>query len=573
MIFQRFFLPFFLAGLVVSQVTFAALPKYFGFYLGEENMNELAPYSNLVWVTDGGPEANVVSQIQRAKKLNVKVILNLDNHFFPAYGNFRLRPDYQKAWDNFAAQIAPYVLDGTIAAFYPLDEPYQQAPKAGYTDAQMLNALNIAGNTIHRTFPATPIAVITTTMSVYAPQNLIPSTFDWIGVDEYGPKLEGCWEKCTNNLSVPQIYERLGALLYPHQYRFLVPFAWKYKSAPNAADERFRIDLANKYFELGQTTPRTIGLIPFIYQNFGSGNNYGYGTNSMPNLRQRYVEIGESIKTNTCKPQESYFCSSEGYWTMKSCGCGKPTDRTQSVTWIDAGNGCWVTGTPLRCEVTPPPPPPTDPNGKPDLVITKLAFNPVTLKEGKSVRVSVTVKNTGTNLLKAGSVLTAFVQAEGYDTLIATKTVPQDLYPGKTLTLMTPKENKILLKFGALKVGATVDPDNLIQELNEENNSREQVFAIKPKSLAIKILRRMGGIYTMDLVLSNGRTIKNCWRNNKIPLHSDLVEFKGTCQSGNLYDLGRVKTLQVSVSYDAGTTFQTTSLDVTPKLTEYIFDL
>lgn len=541
-------------------------------------MNELAPSSNLIWVSDGGSEEAVVAQLQRAKNLNVKVMLALDNHFFPVWGNFRLRPDYKKAWDSFAARIAPYVLDGTVAAFYPLDEPYQQAPKAGYSDGQMLNALNIAGNTIHQTFPATPIAVITTTMSVYAAQNLVPSTFDWIGVDEYGPNLEGCWEKCTYNRSVPEIYDRLGTLLYPHQYRFLVPFAFKFKSAPNGGDEAYRIDLANRYFDLARSAPRTIGIVPFIYQNFGDGNNFGYGTASMPKLRQRYFEIGRSIKMSTCDPQESYYCSSEGYSIMKSCGCGKPTDRVQNINWADAGNGCWIVGTPVKC--TPPPPehPPVDPNGKPDLLITKLGFNPVTQKEGKSVRITVRVKNNGTNLIPAGTTLSALIQTEEYGELTASKVVPADLYPGQSLVLITPKDNKIILKFGTLRLIATVDPDNAIQELNEDNNVLEQDFKIKPKSFAIRVIRRMGGIYNLNLLLENGRTIKrrtikNCWKNNNFPGDSTTVEFKGTCASGMRYDLGKIKSLQIGVSYDGGTTSQSSEREINPSLTEYVFDL
>jgi hypothetical protein len=214
-----------------------------------------------------------------------------------------------------------------------------------------------------------------------------------------------------------------------------------------------------------------------------------------------------------------------------------------------------------------------DPNGKPDLVISKLAFNPQTLKEGKSVRVVVKVKNNGTNVIKAGTTLTALVQAEGYDLLFATKKVSSDVYPGETISLITPKESKIVLKFGNLRVGATVDPDNSIEELDEENNKAEQIFPIKPKSFSIKILRRMGGVYSMNLVLNNGRTIKKCWKDRKIPLQAIAVDFSGACHSRTVYDLGKIKTFQVSVTYDAGTTFQNHNQDVTPGITEYVFDL
>ena len=83
----------------------------------------------------------------------------------------------------------------------------------------------------------------------------------------------------------------------------------------------------------------------------------------------------------------------------------------------------------------------------------------------------------------------------------------------------------------------------------------------------------MGGIYNLGLVMNNGRQIKNCFRNNKIPVSANVLEFKGTCASGLQYDLGKIKALQVDVSYDAGTTLQSSRMEIIPPLTEYVFDL
>jgi len=93
------------------------------------------------------------------------------------------------------------VTNGTIAAFYPYDEPFGYEWTSGNQAAETTAELNFVGGLIHKTFSGSKVATTLTGPDTFTyfthGQNIIPSSFDWIGIDIYG-----CWSSCTDTRNV-----------------------------------------------------------------------------------------------------------------------------------------------------------------------------------------------------------------------------------------------------------------------------------------------------------------------------------------------------------------------------------
>lgn len=134
--------------------------RYFGFYASAmeglpDVTAEIAPFSNISWIARG----EELPKIEEAKRYHLNVVLDVMKYFFDH--QFHVRSDAEAAWNAFAATIAPYVQDGTIVAFYPIDEPFGgKLTRSGLRKNQMRDQLELVGSMIKRTFPGVAIATI-----------------------------------------------------------------------------------------------------------------------------------------------------------------------------------------------------------------------------------------------------------------------------------------------------------------------------------------------------------------------------------------------------------------------------
>lgn len=280
--------------------------KYFGFYASsmaglKDVAEEISGFSNISWVADrGGGE---VARIEYAKKYNLKVVVDVERMFFDE--NFRLYPDHVARWNTFADSVRPYVNDGTIVAFYPLDEPFtaKKMKLAGQNKQERVVTLEQVGAVIKGSFSDVAIGMVLggDQWSGY----IVPYNFDWIGYDVYD-----CWENCSGH-SYEELYGRLVSnLRRPDQRIMMVPDTWKWSPGhPDEVEELQMILLFNKYVDFAKNHNRVIGLFNFIYQDLPERNSKGEptgrvypGLNQLSYLKKRVAAIGAQLKNNGAQP-------------------------------------------------------------------------------------------------------------------------------------------------------------------------------------------------------------------------------------------------------------------------------
>jgi hypothetical protein len=257
-------------------------PAYFGFYDSAATFEfvdatpTVQSFSNTSWVF-GPTLASDVALLQEAQSSNMGAMLSVQTTFF-AGANLLPPSQYEANWTAMAAQVAPYVNNGTIVAFYPFDEPYLAASNSGLTYAQMQSQLETVGSTIKASFPNAKITMLFTIndFATLAQQNIIPTNYDWISFDCYGS-----WTTCGSH-SIPWYLGEIEAHLQAGQRVLLFPDTSIF--VPVSATlgyDTYWINADNgrllNYFQLAQTDPNVIGMFGFLYQNYVTGSDVWLG--------------------------------------------------------------------------------------------------------------------------------------------------------------------------------------------------------------------------------------------------------------------------------------------------------
>jgi hypothetical protein len=263
--------------------------QYFGYYGSAFETVGLGDYSkvtsdhaNLTWIVVG----NVPKKLEEAQDLGMKAMVDIQWVFMDA--NYHLRPDMATSWKNFAKTILPY--RDTIAAFYPMDEPYGNGENKGVSDAEIKNNIEAIASITKSTFPEIPVAVIFSPKEVKA-SKAIPVGFDWIGFDCYGK-----FNDCYKGHSVTYYYNNLKSRISGSQRLMLVP--WAYKAGyPSNGDINDRNNAAAQYWNLAISEPLVVAVVPFLYQTYtDSTGAHVAGAQDMPALLQTLKQMGLQVK-------------------------------------------------------------------------------------------------------------------------------------------------------------------------------------------------------------------------------------------------------------------------------------
>lgn len=274
--------------------------KFFGFYASDMSglddvTEEIQSFVNITHVADPDIEA-AFKKINRAKKLGLHVLYDISSCFFHPIKNSRksweLYDDYENRWmDLYWPKLKPFVEDGTILAFYNLDEPFSKERLPGKKPQERAQILERVAKLVKDKFPLTPIAL---TLGGNSYDNyVLPKHHDWFGIDDYD-----CWDVCPGGVSVPDRYLRLMKKLNSDQFVYLIPDAWKWaKGKPSSEEQAQMLDLYKKYLLFAKKQPKVIGLLHFIYQDLDSFP----GTRSAPLLRDFIKKIGSNFKAKVSK--------------------------------------------------------------------------------------------------------------------------------------------------------------------------------------------------------------------------------------------------------------------------------
>jgi hypothetical protein len=227
----------------------AQAPAYFGFYDSNspgfpDETVATSKIANTVWLGCVNPSA-CTSALQEARANHMYAIVAFDGGsgrpglLPPGYTAAQLeswKTSWTAFWSKYLSTVGPYVANGTIAAFYPYDEPFSKEWTAGNQDSQTTGELDFAADVIHGTFKGSKVAMTLTGANTFTylthGQNILPSHFDWIGIDLYG-----CWRYCSDNdkvLTEPYTWyvSTLEKNLYRNQKLILLPGTAVFRRGP-----------------------------------------------------------------------------------------------------------------------------------------------------------------------------------------------------------------------------------------------------------------------------------------------------------------------------------------------------
>jgi hypothetical protein len=325
---------------ILTQVVGDA-PQFFGFY--DSNASSLdnpsfpdetaatSTFANTVWIACYSPAA-CSTALQEAQQDNMHAIVAFFNDpglLAPGYTAAQLQSwesSWTTNWKTYTSVFSPYVNNGTIAAFYPYDEPFTYKPSSlnewtsGNQAAETTAELNYAASVIHGKiagvdgFSGSKVATTLTSAETFTffthNQNIIPSNVDWIGIDIYG-----CWSSCSDSsgsltepyswyvstleaqLSSTQrvillpgtaIYYGLGTYQY---WQANVPASeWQPEVSSNAA-------IVQDILNLGITDTHIIGEFGFVYQTLYGAADVWIGADdpSMTTMLNVLTKFGKDI--------------------------------------------------------------------------------------------------------------------------------------------------------------------------------------------------------------------------------------------------------------------------------------
>ncbi len=283
-----------------------AAPSYMSYFGLGWNIPEAQDHVNLYWAVSWVNDSDeIISEIADAKARGMRAIVHTEFAFFTTSGSgsncsVSFNADAVGRWNSFAQALAKQNLLGSVAAFYPLDEPdlCNTAPN------DVLNALSII-----RAHPLTagiPIAAIFTCDiaqkygGIYAitgghKYGAVLRSYDWVGFDCYGVGnifADPAWTTlqfdthclCIVRVNGPSYYDNFKAQLdLSSQRLILVPQGFISADGPPDDPQLFAGEAG--------IDPSVILMAPFTWFDLP----YMAGVRSQPALAQQWRNIGRAI--------------------------------------------------------------------------------------------------------------------------------------------------------------------------------------------------------------------------------------------------------------------------------------
>ncbi len=265
--------------------------------------------------------AFIDQKLAGARAQGGQAIVSLAAHMFEwmfdANGNcsgqrLRLKPaaTLQQNLAAVAAVVSKY--PGTVASFYPYDEPYTVGLRcAGLTDpvtggmpsdptkkalaeaelTAIKGQLEQARSELNSRFPGVPVSSVATRdpIDLGRPSSFF-AMFDWIGFDCYEP-----WGVCGDTL----IADFRQLLSRPEQRLIAVP--WAFRWLPTASSQATLAEQGELITNMGQwhqqllKDGRYVTALPFLWNTVKEGNRYMVGTRSLPLVKRRTGQLALSL--------------------------------------------------------------------------------------------------------------------------------------------------------------------------------------------------------------------------------------------------------------------------------------
>lgn len=247
----------------------------------------------------------------------VSMAAHMFEWMFDANGNcsgqrLRLKPASTLKQNLDAVAVAVNKYPGTVASFYPYDEPYTVGLRcAGLTDpvtggmpsdptkkalaeaelTAIKGQLEQARTELNNRFPGVPVSSVATRdpIDLGRPPSFF-AMFDWIGFDCYEP-----WGVCGDTL----IADFRKLLSRPDQRLIAVP--WAFRWLPTASSQATLAEQGELITNLGQwhqqllKDGRYVTALPFLWNTVKEGSRYMVGTRSLPLVKRRTSQLALSL--------------------------------------------------------------------------------------------------------------------------------------------------------------------------------------------------------------------------------------------------------------------------------------
>ncbi|HPY20330.1 MAG TPA: discoidin domain-containing protein, partial [Polyangiaceae bacterium] len=297
---------------------------------GDYSVDTAQAGANLTFIRAGlstlGPKLTV------AKTANQKAVVLVHDHLFDWTAGLSLRTDWKERWDAIASVVEDGHTD-TVAAFYPIDEPYWNAHLNGVSNDTMKGWLVDIVTAIRERFPSKAVGTILAIDTLK--KNLGSSyvgMFDWVGFDCYGP-----WDDCWGQ-SMSWYVDTLGTWLTDQQRMISVPeaFLWG-TSGTDLSAQHTIVTRLNRWHAQILSDDRTIAVVPFYWPSMdlnGDGLT-DTGAKDLPWIKERMAQMAASL----LHPEQSRVfptdeIASSSYSTSLPFAA---TDRNDNSSWNAGG--------------------------------------------------------------------------------------------------------------------------------------------------------------------------------------------------------------------------------------------
>lgn len=298
-------------------------PSYFGFYDSSnpgwaDVTSTISGFTNTAWISCYTP-SDCNTRLQEAQNYKMHAVVEtFSSPSLPAPGSSSAAVqtwlnNFKTNWQSYASVFSPFVANGTLVAFWPYDEPIGGEWLAGNNASDTTSYLSSAATVIKQSFPSSKVGMFFTGAETFTylvhGQNVIPSNFDWIGVDIYE-----CWSTCKDSsgtLSYPYSWyvQNLESNLHSGQKVILAPATAVYTPGTYAQFEANPPSNLSTYvtqvqdiLDLAGTDSHVIGVFGFLYQTYyqNGPNNpqvwVGCSDPRMTNMLNVVTEFGKNVE-------------------------------------------------------------------------------------------------------------------------------------------------------------------------------------------------------------------------------------------------------------------------------------
>ena len=283
---------------------FNKLERYFGYYWVQndyDDLNSVKDYCNCSvfdneWLaTEGGVFSNLTTLIEldiqsllHYRSAGLKAIITFSGIF---YSNLNTQATfdtetYTARWNTYWDAITPYL--DTVLAFY-LDEPTMSMFENVDFDIVRAKITSVPEYSIHQFVVLTPAQVIEVQSGTY----IIPSTFEWIGFDEYFVLTS---EECYGGVSIGE-KTMILANAYPDAKILSIGNGFFASFMPVGTTQQTLIYLNQNIIGFGNTLPNWIGMIVFAY-DLSDNPGFTATVKQLPEL-ELYLSITGNVVTKS----------------------------------------------------------------------------------------------------------------------------------------------------------------------------------------------------------------------------------------------------------------------------------